>query len=83
MDQSGLGLPDRDYYFRDDSKSVDIRKQYLAHVARMFELTGESSERAVVSAQVVLDMETVLAKGSLEMVLYYDFSDQISQDDSW
>src|SRR5262245_49227813 len=34
-DQGGMGLPDRDYYFREDARSVDIRKQYVDHIAKM------------------------------------------------
>ena len=40
VDQGGLGLPDRDYYFRDDAKSVELRKQYVEHVGRMLALAG-------------------------------------------
>ena len=40
-DQGGLGLPDRDYYLKDDAKSVELRQKYVAHVQRMFELAGE------------------------------------------
>src|SRR5262249_49406370 len=40
-DQGGLGLPDRDYYTKEDVKSVELRKAYLAHVTRMLELAGE------------------------------------------
>lgn len=65
-EQGGLGLPDRDYYFKDDEKSVEIRKQYLAHVQKMFELLGDSSEKATAEAKVVMDIETGLAKGSLD-----------------
>jgi len=39
-DQGGIGLPDRDYYFRDDPKSVELRKQYLDHVGKMMALLG-------------------------------------------
>ena len=40
-DQGGLGLPDRDYYFRDDAKSVELRKQYVEHVGKMSALLGD------------------------------------------
>ena len=40
LDQGGLGLPDRDYYFKTDEKSVEIRKQYVAHVQKMLQLAG-------------------------------------------
>ena len=36
LTQGGLGLPDRDFYFRQDNESIKTREQYLAHVARMF-----------------------------------------------
>src|SRR5258706_13128018 len=38
----GLGLPDRDFYTKDEDKSKEIRARYVAHVARMFELLGDS-----------------------------------------
>jgi putative endopeptidase len=65
-EQGGLGLPDRDYYLKDDEKSVDIRKQYLAHVQKMLELLGDPAEKAAAGAKVVMDIETALAKGSLD-----------------
>ena len=67
-DQGGLGLPDRDYYLKDDAKSVELRKQYLGHVQKMMELTGEASSRAALDAQTVMHIETELAKGSLDRV---------------
>jgi putative endopeptidase len=68
VDQGGLGLPDRDYYLKTDSKSVELRKQYAAHVARMLRLLGDAPEKAAGEAAVVLDVETALAKGSLDRV---------------
>jgi endothelin-converting enzyme/putative endopeptidase len=67
-DQGGLGLPDRDYYTKDDAKSVELRKQYLAHVQKMFELLGDKSETAAAEAQTVMRIETALAKGSMTRV---------------
>jgi putative endopeptidase len=60
-DQGGLGLPDRDYYFKDDAKSVETRNQYLSHVQKVFELLGEPSAKAATDAKVVMAMETSLA----------------------
>ncbi len=54
-EQGGLGLPDRDYYFKDDEKSVEIRKQYLAHVQKMFELLGDPPDKAQAETNVVMD----------------------------
>jgi putative endopeptidase len=67
-DQGGLGLPERDYYLKDDQKSVETRQKYLEHVAKMFELLGDSPERAQAKAQVVMSVETALARGSLDVV---------------
>ena len=68
FDQGGLGLPDRDYYLKDDAKSVELRQKYVLHVQRMFELAGEKPEQAKANAETVLRMETALAKGSLDLV---------------
>jgi putative endopeptidase len=67
-DQGGLGLPDRDYYSKDDAKSVELRKQYVAHVQKMFELLGDQPETAAAEAQTVMRIETALAKGSMTRV---------------
>lgn len=67
-DAGGLGLPDRDYYTKDDEKSKTLRTQYLAHVARMFELLGDAPKAAQAAAQQVLDIETALANASLTRV---------------
>ena len=44
ISQDGLGLPDRDYYTKDDAKSKEIRERYLQHVQKMFELLGDSPD---------------------------------------
>jgi putative endopeptidase len=67
-DQGGLGLPDRDYYLKDDPKSVQLREQYVAHVQKMLELLGEAPVQAAADAKAVLRIETDLAKGSLDLV---------------
>ncbi|HUB07939.1 MAG TPA: M13 family metallopeptidase [Myxococcales bacterium] len=64
LDQGGLGLPDRDYYLKDDKKSVEIRALYLAHVAKMLELAGESGDQAKADADTIMKLETELAKAS-------------------
>ena len=61
----GLGLPERDYYTRTDAKSVEQRQQYVAHVAKIFELAGEPAAKAAKDAQEVLEIETRLANASL------------------
>ncbi len=59
--QSGLGLPDRDYYINEEDKRLkEIRAQYLSHVEKMFVLMGNNS--AAQHAKKVLEMETKIAK---------------------
>jgi putative endopeptidase len=60
--QGGLGLPDRDYYLSDDSRSKDIRSSYLKHMAKMFTLAGSTAEQAAKDAETVMKIETQLAK---------------------
>jgi putative endopeptidase len=72
LDQGGIGLPDRDYYFRTDDKSVEIRKQYVAHLLKLFELLGNSTDVAAKRAEAVMKIETALAKGSLDSVARRD-----------
>lgn len=72
--QGGLGLPDRDYYTLEDAKSQDIRAKYLNHVAKMFELLGETPLLAKAHAGIVMDMETRLAKASMTQVEQRDRS---------
>jgi putative endopeptidase len=66
--QGGLGLPERDYYLRDDDKSKKLRDDYTKHVAKMFELLGDSSNKAETEAMTVLNLETSLAKASMSNV---------------
>ena len=66
--QGGLGLPDRDYYIKEDGKFPEIRAKYLEHMQKMFELIGDSAEKAGSGAQTVMGMETALAKSSLTRV---------------
>ncbi len=68
LSQGGLALPERDYYLKDDPKSVELRAKYVAHVARMLELLGDSPDAARKSAAAVLAFETKLAKASRSRV---------------
>jgi len=68
LGQGGLGLPDRDYYLLADARSVALRGQYRAHVARMFGLLGEAPARARRHAATVLAMEARLAGASMDRV---------------
>jgi putative endopeptidase len=66
LDAGGLGLPDRDYYLKDDARSKEIRDKYALHVEQMLRLSGEKD--AAAGAQAVLRMETALARASLTRV---------------
>jgi endothelin-converting enzyme/putative endopeptidase len=68
VDQGGLGLPDRDYYLKDEERFAKVRQGYVPHVAKMLELLGEEPEAAAREAQTVLQIETALAKAALDRV---------------
>lgn len=57
--QSGLGLPDREYYFMEDEASITIREKYVDHIEAMFELAG--FEGAAAAATEIMDLETRIA----------------------
>ena len=61
VSQGGLGLPERDYYFRTDPRTKAIRNEYSGHVARTFELVGETPAAAQADAAAVMRIETRLA----------------------
>ena len=58
--QSGLGLPDRDYYLKDDARLKDARAAYRTHIEKMLSMAGDA--KAAASAAAILDLETSLAK---------------------
>ena len=80
----GLGLPDRDYYTKTDAKSEEVRRRYIQHVQRMFELIGESATDAQPDAQSVMTIETELARASLTRVEKrnpYNLKHKVSRED--
>jgi putative endopeptidase len=68
VDQGGLGMPDRDYYIKDDAKSKETRERYLQHVQKIFELIGDNPVAARKNAETVMRLETAMAKASLSRV---------------
>jgi len=72
LDQSGMGLPGREFYLNDDDKSKEIRANYLKHVAKMLELSGETQRQATADAQSVMTIETGLAKAAMDIVARRD-----------
>ena len=67
VDQGGLGLPERDYYFRTGDAAEKTRKEYVAHVTTMLTLLGEPADKASADAQKIMDLETALAKVSMDV----------------
>jgi putative endopeptidase len=72
VDQGGTSLPDRDYYLKDDPKSVETREKYVGHMTRMFTLAGDTAEHAAAHARTVLAFETRLAAAQLDRVARRD-----------
>ena len=68
INQGGLGLPDRDYYTRDDDQSKQLRAAYVGHVTKMFQLLGDDPAKSGAEAKTVTEIETRLAKASLTIV---------------
>lgn len=65
---NGLGLPDRDFYFDEDEKSVEIREEYKKHVSRMLQKLGDAEAEATKAADKILALETQLAEPRLNKV---------------
>ena len=68
LDQGGLGLPDRDYYIKEDAKSKETRQRYVEHMQKMFGLIGDDAATAKKNADTVMRMETDMAKAQLTRV---------------
>jgi len=66
--QGGMGLPDRDYYFREDEKYQKIRDAYVKHIGAMLELVGDSATQAAAEAQTVMRLETKLAQSAMDRI---------------
>ena len=62
--QGGIGLPDRDYYFNTDGRTVKIRNAYPGHLINMFKLSGDDEKTATTKSAVIVRIETALAKAS-------------------
>ena len=68
--QSGISLPEKDYYLKTDAASVEIQKEYKKYIAILFELTGSNKEQAAKIAEDVYAFEYKLAsysKGNVEL----------------
>ena len=68
LSPSGLGLPDRDYYIKDDEDSKEKREKYVAHVSRMLQFLGDEKADANAQAEQILAFETRLAEPKMDKV---------------
>ena len=67
VDQGGLGLPERDYYLRTGPAAELTRRQYVQHVANTLKLIGETDEQAASDSAKIMQLETALAKASMDV----------------
>lgn len=66
LHQDGLGMPDRDYYLKEDAESVRVRNAYRTHVIGLFRLMGKSTKEAAAACDTLLRIETALAQASMK-----------------
>ena len=67
-DQSGLALPDRDYYLKDDERSRELRSKYVAHIEQTLRLAGAAGDDAAADAKAIVAIESALARASMDRV---------------
>ena len=72
VDQGGLGLPERDYYLRTGAHDETVRQEYVQHITNMFKLQGEPDDKAAGDAKKIMDLETALAKISMDITSQRD-----------
>jgi endothelin-converting enzyme/putative endopeptidase len=72
IDQGGLGLPNRDFYIKDDARSKEIRSQYETHIGKMLALSGETEQQAAADAKTIIAIETVMAQAQMDNVARRD-----------
>lgn len=65
--QGGIGLPNRDYYFNSDTRTKNIREEYVKHIVNMFQLLGDDVAKAKRNSTVIMKLETNLAKASRKL----------------
>jgi putative endopeptidase len=69
---NGLGLPDRDYYLKPETRFKEAREKYIEHITGMFKLAGWDQRKSAAAAQTIMAMETRLAEASLDNVALRD-----------
>ena len=74
ISQGGIGLGDRDYYLNDDEQTVKVREAYKEYIATLFRLAGDDSQTAQKKTDVLLAIETRIAKASYDKVKLRDIN---------
>ena len=64
LSQGGIGLPEREYYFKNDSTTIDIRNAYVKYISTILKMSGEDSAQSATAAKNILVLETKMAKAS-------------------
>ncbi len=67
LNQGGLGLPEREYYFKNDSTTINIRNKYLEYITHILSMSGEDAKKSAAAANNILKLETKLASASRKM----------------
>lgn len=65
--QGGIGLPEREYYFKNDSATINIRNEYINYITKVLTMAGDDSIKANESAKNILKLETRLAQASRKL----------------
>jgi putative endopeptidase len=68
LGQGGTSLPDRDYYLKNDARSVKIQEAFKKYVATLFTLTGTPEAQAKANAETVFQLEKKLAEAQMGRV---------------
>ena len=72
VDQGGMALPSLDYYLGNSDHFKELRTKYVQHIQKMFELAGDPADKAAAEAKTVMEIETALAKASMDNVTRRD-----------
>jgi len=67
LGQGGIGLPEREYYFKNDSATQNIRSEYVKYISKVLAMAGDDSVKAMASAKNILALETKLAQASRKL----------------
>lgn len=79
MGQGGLGLPDKDYYYRKDEESKKLQQEYINHIATMLEYLGDNETASKENSKLIYEFEYILASASMNNVEQRDIEKQYNK----